>query len=104
MKPIQENEIAKFLKENVEPLKSDTYGSGYRASVTLLDGTFLPCVIFRNAKIFAELAITRFKEEQTNPKFGYYNIVRSFVTRGNCITPMILAMSKKVNMPFHFQY
>ena len=34
--------IIKFLKENTEPLPSQSYGTGYRASVYLIDGTYLP--------------------------------------------------------------
>ena len=88
----QTEEIINFLKDNVEPLDDNAYGIGYRASVYLTDGTFLPCVIFRNSKTIVNLAIRRFKEEQSGKGlfnrasgFGYANIVKSFVTKGNCI-------------------
>ncbi|WP_288883796.1 hypothetical protein [Pedobacter panaciterrae] len=88
----QTEEIVKFLKENIEPLEDNTYGLGYRASVYLTDGTFLPCVIFRSPKTIVNLAIRRFKDEQKgNGIFsksggtGYYNIVKGFVTNGNNI-------------------
>lgn len=58
----------------------------------LTDGTFLPCIIFRNPKTKVNLAIRRFKEEQTgkgvfkhSSGLDYYDIVKSFVTNGNCI-------------------
>ncbi len=88
----QTEDIIKFLKDNIEPLENNAYGIGYRASVYLTDGTFLPCVIFRNPKTVVNLAIRRFKEEQIKRGFfnrssgvNYYNIVKNFVTKGNCI-------------------
>jgi hypothetical protein len=86
-----EEDIIKFLKENIEPLNDSVYGAGYRASVYLTDGTYLPCVIFRNPGKLISLAMRRFKEEQgglfSKPKtgVGYYNIVKNFVASGNCI-------------------
>jgi hypothetical protein len=88
----EEEEIIKFLKEKVVPLNDASFGSGYRASVYLMDGTYLPCVIFRNPKAIVDLAIRRFKEEQSGKsifafprKDAYYDIVKNFVTKGNCI-------------------
>jgi len=88
----QREEIVKFLKSNIEPLDDNAYGPGYRASVYLIDGTFLPCVIFRNPNVTINLAIRRFKEEQSKTGFfkrssrtSYYNIVKNFVVYGNCI-------------------
>jgi hypothetical protein len=57
---MKNTEIIKFLKENVEPLKNDIFGDRYRAAVHLTDGTFLPCVIFRNIRTITELVIKRF--------------------------------------------
>lgn len=93
MNPLTEIEIIQFLKQNTEPIPDNGFGLGYRASVTLTDGTFLPCVIFRNPKKKVELAIRRFKEEQSGKSifsnkskgFGYENIVKSFVIKGNCL-------------------
>ena len=56
--------IIKFLKNNIEPIENNIYGLGYRASAYLTDGTFLPCVIFRNPDNYVNLALKRFKEEQ----------------------------------------
>jgi len=95
---IKENEIIDFLKRNVEPLKEENFGDGYRASVYLTDGTFLPCVIFRNSKKIIELAKRRFKEEikgrgkmRNFPEGGYNAIVKSFVAHGNCINAYNIA-------------
>ncbi len=43
---MKEDEIVKFLKENISPLTDDFFGTSYRASVYLKDGTFLSCVLF----------------------------------------------------------
>jgi hypothetical protein len=90
MQTQQTKEIIKFLKDNIEPLEDNTYGLGYRASVYLIDGTFLPCVIFHNPKTIVNLAIRRFKEEQKgngifskSSGVGYYNIVKEFVAKGS---------------------
>ncbi|MDR1190671.1 MAG: hypothetical protein LBK60_03265 [Verrucomicrobiales bacterium] len=76
-------EIVRFLQDNIEPLENSAYGLGYRASVFLIDGTFLPCVIFRNPRNIVNLAIRRFKEELSEKSissrssgFGYYDIVK----------------------------
>ena len=83
-------EIIKYLRNNIEPLPDANYGDGYKASVYLNDGTFLPCVIFRNSREIKKLAVRRFKEEQKgkgifnkSPSSGYFNIVKHFVTSGN---------------------
>lgn len=48
---MEQNEILKFLKENISPLTHDFFGTRYRASVYLKDGTFLPYVLFSSEKI-----------------------------------------------------
>lgn len=95
-------DIIKYLKNNIEPLEDSFYGQGYRASVYLRDGTYLPCVIFRNSSKIVNLAIKRFKEEkQGNGIFskssgmGYYNIVKTFVAKGNCINEYDIAKINK---------
>jgi hypothetical protein len=92
MKRQKIDKIIKFLKDKIEPIENNAYGLGYRASVYLTDGTFLPCVIFRNPKTVVNLAMKRFKEEQSgkgvfnrSSGLGYYEIVKTFVTNGNCI-------------------
>lgn len=92
MKPSAMEDIINFLKNNIEPIEDSVYGGGYRASVYLKDGTFLPCVIFRNSKSIVNLAIRRFKEENSGKSvfkkgsgLGYYTIVKDFITKGNRI-------------------
>ncbi|KQR94184.1 hypothetical protein ASG01_15485 [Chryseobacterium sp. Leaf180] len=93
MKTPSQKEIIDFLKENIEPINDEFFGDGYRASATLKDGTYLPCVIFRNPTKTIDIAIKRFKEEQSgngifankSKGFGYREIVKSFVTKGNCV-------------------
>ena len=103
----QTKEIIKFLKDNIEPLEDPNYGPGYRASVYLTDGTFLPCVIFRNPKTLVNLAISRFKQEQTgkgifsrSSGLGYYDIVKTFVARGNCINDYDIDRVEKSKFAF----
>lgn len=100
-------DIIKFLKNNIEPLEDNAYGLGYRVSVYLTDGTFLPCVIFRNPKTIVDLAIKRFKEEQSgkgifnrSSGFGYYNIIKAFVTNGNCINEYDIERVEKSKFAF----
>jgi hypothetical protein len=107
MRQQQTEDIIKFLKDNVEPLEDSAYGPGYRASVYLTDGTFLPCVIFRNPKAVVDLAIRRFKEEQTGKGIfsptsglGYYDIVKSFVTGGNRINEYDINRVEKSRFAF----
>lgn len=92
MKSQATEDIVKYLKENIEPLEDRGSGIGYRASAYLVDGTYLPCVIFRNSKPTIDLAIRRFEEEKKgkgifskSSGLGYSDIVKVFVTSGNCV-------------------
>jgi len=107
MKQQTNDEIVKFLKDNIEPLEDSAYGLGYRASVYLIDGIFLPCVIFRNPKTVVNLAIRRFKEELSgkgvfsrSSGLGYYDIVKNFVTNGNCINDYDIKSVEKSRFAF----
>lgn len=89
---MQEKKIIQFLTKNITPLPNTIYGKGYRASVTLTDGTYLPCVIFRSPRDKVNLAIKRFKQEKSGKgifNFGgssaYYQIVKNFVAIGNTV-------------------
>lgn len=100
-------EIISFLKENVPPLENAACGEGYRASVTLVDGIYLPCVIFRNPTTTVDLAMRRFKEEQTGKSIfsresglGYREIVKTFVTGGNNINYYEIAKIDISNFAF----
>jgi hypothetical protein len=97
-------EIIEFLKSEVEPFDDSVYGTSYRASVLLTDDTFLPCVIFRNPQRLIDLAIRRFDEERKGKGIfskssgpGYSNIVKTFVTRGNCINDYDILKVEKSN-------
>lgn len=102
-KPSFPNEdIIRYLINYVEPLPDSAYGPGYRAAVTLVDGTYLPCVIFRNPKTIVDLAIRRFDEEKRgkgvfsrSSGLGYPDIVKNFVTNGNCINSYDVAKVEK---------
>ncbi|WP_432670580.1 hypothetical protein [Flavobacterium sp. SM2513] len=85
-------EKIKFLKDNIEPLSDQIYGNGYRASAYMTDGTFIPCVRFRNSKPITELAVKRFNDERKGKSIfsrdsgmGYKDIVKTFVASGNRI-------------------
>ena len=103
----QEKDIIRFLKDNIQPLNNSIYGVSYRAAVHLTDGTYLPCVLFRNPRNKVNLAIKRFKEEQQGKGIfgiskgnGYYNIVKNFVTNGNSIN--YYDIEKVEKSPFAF--
>lgn len=103
----QVDQIIRFLINNIETLDDNVYGPGYRASVYLVDGTFLPCVIFRNPKTVVNLAMRRFKEEQSgkgifsrSSGLGYADIVKSFVTKGNCINDYDIERVEKSKYAF----
>jgi hypothetical protein len=107
MKRQLQEDVIKFLKDNVEPLEDNSYGVGYRAAAYLIDGTYLPCVIFRNPKTVVDLAIRRFKEEQSGKSIfskssglGYYDIVKNFVTNGNCINDYDIERVEKSKFAF----
>ena len=89
MKP---EEIAKFIKKNIEPLPAiEPYGIRYRVSASLNDGTSLPCVVIEPVKNIVKLAMRRFEEEKKGGvkailrggKGDYPEIVKSFVAGGN---------------------
>ncbi|MDC7998466.1 hypothetical protein [Gilvibacter sediminis] len=91
-------EKIKFLKENVEPIYDEICGNGYRASVYLKDGTYLPCVRFRNPDHKTNQAIKRLDEERKGKSIfsstsghGYKEIVELFVTTGNRISEFDIA-------------
>jgi hypothetical protein len=48
MEAFSESDIVTYVKENIIPVDYSVYGPGYRASVYLKDGTYLPCVVFRS--------------------------------------------------------
>lgn len=107
MEKMSREEIVHFLKNNIEPLNDANYGAGYRASVYLVDGTFLPCVMFRSPKPIVELAMKRFEQEKNgngifakSVEDAYYNVVRNFVTSGNCINDYDIARIEESRFAF----
>ncbi|MEP2494804.1 MAG: hypothetical protein ABJH21_10150 [Parasphingorhabdus sp.] len=72
---------------------ADTFtGEGFRCSVDLSDGTHLPCVMLRRPEKTIDLALRRFKDEQSGRGVfrtmdnGYRKVVKSFVTSGNKVS------------------
>jgi hypothetical protein len=75
---------------SVEPFQDTIYGPRYRCSLTLKDGTFLPCAVIQSKSRIVELAKRRIKEEmQGKGRIGgadpFGQIVATFVARGNRI-------------------
>jgi hypothetical protein len=68
--------------ENVEPLKDPNQGDRYRAAAYLIDGTYLPCVVFQNKQARVELALRRLKHVRWR-RTQYRIVVESFVTGGS---------------------
>jgi hypothetical protein len=107
MTPLPIEDIIKFLKTNIRPLNDSFYGNGYRASVTLTDGLYLPCVMFRNTSNTIDLAIKRFDEEKSaksifskSSGLGYRDIVKTFVTSGNCLNYYDISKVEKSDFAF----
>jgi hypothetical protein len=76
MKP---EEMAKFVTDNIEPLRDQIYGNRYRVAAHLNDGTYLPCVVLQSRQAQVKLALRRFREERSN----YESIVETFVAGGS---------------------
>ena len=111
MNSLPDEDICKFLKDNIQPLDDNAYGLGYRASATLKDGTFLPCVIFRNPATLIDLAMRRFKEERSGKSIfskssglGYREIVKTFVAAATVLTIMTLQELTRAVLLFHLTY
>ena len=86
------------ITSRVEPLNDSIYGPRYRCSLTLKDGTFLPCAVIQSKGRLVELAKRRIKDEmQGRGCLGgvdpYGQIVASFVTGGNRINDYDVASS-----------
>jgi hypothetical protein len=78
----------KRITDEVEPIRDSIYGSLYRCSLTLKDGTFLPCSVIQSKARLVELAKRRIREELAGRgRLGgadpYGQIVESFVAKGN---------------------
>ena len=76
--------------ETVEAIEDSIYGSRYRCSLTLKDGTYLPCAVLQSKKKLVELAKRRIREELNGEGYlggadPYGQIVTSFIAQGNRI-------------------
>ena len=74
----------------VQPIDDSIYGRRYRCSLTLKDGTFLPCAVVQSKDRLADLAKRRIKEEidgrgHLGGPDPYGQIVETFVAGGNRI-------------------
>jgi hypothetical protein len=77
-------ELVSYLAAEIEPLKNNIYGDRYRAAVYLIDGTYLPCVVFQSRKRQVDLALKRFDQLKKEPK-QYRDVVGSFVADGSTV-------------------
>jgi hypothetical protein len=73
---------------NVEPIIDSIYGPRYRCSLTLKDGTHLPCAILQSKNKLVELARRRLNEEMSGKgrivaDDSYGLVLSSFVAGGN---------------------
>jgi hypothetical protein len=73
-----EEEITIFLSTNVEPMEVHA-GIYYRGAAYLIDGTYLPCVMFGHPRRLVDLSIRRFAETIKDSQ-NYRGIVTNFVT------------------------
>jgi hypothetical protein len=81
---INRDDLSRFLKGSTEPVDDRIYGNRYRAAVRLVDGTYLPCVVFQSRKSQVELALRRFGQLRDDPS-QYNMVVESFVAGGSRI-------------------
>jgi hypothetical protein len=84
------NKHFQHIIETVEPFEDSFYGSRYRCSLTLNDGTYIPCAVIQSKQKLVELAKRRIREEIDGKGClggadPYGQIVSSFVTGGNRI-------------------
>ena len=75
-------EVARFVADNVEPLKDTVLGNRYRVAAHLKDGTYLPCVVLQSRQKQIEVALRRFKQLRWK-RSQYRAVVESFVCAGS---------------------
>ena len=88
----------KNITGKVEPIEDSFFGPRYRCSLTLKDGTFLPCGVIQSRRSLVELAKRRIREEMDGKgRIGgddpYGQIVTTFVARGNKVNDYDIASS-----------
>ncbi|MBX3293692.1 MAG: hypothetical protein KF881_12470 [Acidobacteria bacterium] len=86
------------ITRTVEPINDSIYGPRYRCSLTLKDGTFLPCAVIQSRQRLVDLAKRRFKEELSGRGHlggpdPYDQIVTVFVAGGNRVNDYDVASS-----------
>jgi hypothetical protein len=96
----KEEEFYKFLEKEIEPISfGELKETAYRASVYLLDNTYIPCVLFRNSYAQTDRAIRTFDETRNkipaDPRIGYRQHVRAFTTGDNIIASDIISRIEK---------
>jgi hypothetical protein len=84
----------------VEPIVDSIYGPRYRCSLTLKDGTFLPCAVIQSKQRLVDLAKRRLKEElngrgHLGGKDPFGQIVAVFIAGGNRINDYDVASSSQ---------
>lgn len=88
--PIKEADLVDYLRREIEPQEHPIYGKQYRAAAKLIDGAYLPCVIFQGRNSRVNLALKRFKELRWR-KREYEDVVSTFVSRGSNIANWAIA-------------
>lgn len=88
------------ITSRVEPLDDSIYGPLYRCSITLKDGTFLPCAVIQSKARLVDLAKRRIKEEmhgggRLGGKDPYGQIVSTFVAGGNRVSDYDVATASE---------
>jgi hypothetical protein len=84
MMHMRDDELTRFVRDNIEPLEDSIYGNRYRAAARLSDGTYLPCVVFQSKQAQTKLALRRFKELRWK-RSQYEAVVESFVASGSSV-------------------
>jgi hypothetical protein len=89
----------KNITGKVEPIEDSFYGPRYRCSLTLKDGTGLPCAVIQPKRRLVELAKRRIRDEiDGKGRIGgddpYGQIVTTFVARGNKVNDNDIASSE----------
>ena len=99
---MDENDIAEFVKTNLEPIRGPLERSAYRCAAYLTDGAYLPCVLVASKSEWVDLAIRRFAETTADRRrlfgkrrfgrgFDYKSIVEVFVAAGNRVNSYDIA-------------
>lgn len=93
--PIDERDLIYFLHKHITPNFTDFYGQEYCAAVSFIDGTILPCVVFRHKRkmidlIYSELHKKRFSRGVTNDtphdtEFVQKNIIEHHLVAENIV-------------------